>query len=293
MQYLANWRMQLAANHLLAATDSVAEIAERVGYESEAAFSRAFKKTVGEAPSDGGNYGVLPPQSLRQHQQSLLLRRGTSNTARVPLRNGLPTLMPGQSSTSSWSVCPVVCASRTSVRSSSRNGALRSWQGAETASRVQARLIWCFHMIWQGRLCVGVCSPQPSPPRAATRNPPHQVPSMTPGVRIVFQGATARRSDLPASAQACVNAVGVTHIHPSWRSFAAFPLDGGAAGPLRDHIRGRPSRYYTRILQDQRTRIRVMRIRRGPSHETCFANGVRLIQNATTPGNGDKPGATL
>ena len=50
MQYLTNWRMQLAANHLLSSTDSVAAIAERVGYESEAAFSRAFKKAAGTAP---------------------------------------------------------------------------------------------------------------------------------------------------------------------------------------------------------------------------------------------------
>jgi len=51
MQYLANWRMQLAANHLVSGSDSVATIAERVGYESEAAFSRAFKKSVGMPPS--------------------------------------------------------------------------------------------------------------------------------------------------------------------------------------------------------------------------------------------------
>lgn len=51
MQYLASWRMQLAANHLLASTDSVAAVAERVGYESEAAFSRAFKKAVGVPPT--------------------------------------------------------------------------------------------------------------------------------------------------------------------------------------------------------------------------------------------------
>lgn len=51
MQYLTNWRMQLAANHLLAGTDAVAAVAERVGYESEAAFSRAFKKAVGAPPS--------------------------------------------------------------------------------------------------------------------------------------------------------------------------------------------------------------------------------------------------
>ena len=51
MQYLTSWRMQLAANYLMSGTDSVAEVADRVGYESEAAFSRAFKKVVGTPPS--------------------------------------------------------------------------------------------------------------------------------------------------------------------------------------------------------------------------------------------------
>jgi AraC-like DNA-binding protein len=51
MQYLSNWRMQLAANYLLNSVDSVLVIANRIGYESEAAFSRAFKKVVGAPPS--------------------------------------------------------------------------------------------------------------------------------------------------------------------------------------------------------------------------------------------------
>ena len=51
MQYLTNWRMQIAATHLRSGTDSMATIAERVGYESEAAFSRAFKRALGEPPS--------------------------------------------------------------------------------------------------------------------------------------------------------------------------------------------------------------------------------------------------
>src|ERR1700760_3688411 len=51
MKYLTNWRMQLAANHLVSGLDSVAVIAGAVGYESEAAFSRAFKKVVGMPPS--------------------------------------------------------------------------------------------------------------------------------------------------------------------------------------------------------------------------------------------------
>lgn len=63
MQYLANWRMQLAANHLLSGTDSVAGIAEMVGYESEAAFSRAFKKSVGVPPSEWRKHHNTTPQS--------------------------------------------------------------------------------------------------------------------------------------------------------------------------------------------------------------------------------------
>jgi AraC-like DNA-binding protein len=50
MQYLALWRMQ-RASRLLLEGEPVVEVARAVGYESEAAFSRAFKKLVGEAPA--------------------------------------------------------------------------------------------------------------------------------------------------------------------------------------------------------------------------------------------------
>lgn len=49
MQYLALWRMQLASRQL-AEGRTVAEVGSEVGYESEAAFSRAFKKLVGVTP---------------------------------------------------------------------------------------------------------------------------------------------------------------------------------------------------------------------------------------------------
>jgi AraC-like DNA-binding protein len=52
MQYLAQWRMQLAAHRLGSGGEGVAAIAFAVGYESEAAFSRAFKKLVGVPPSE-------------------------------------------------------------------------------------------------------------------------------------------------------------------------------------------------------------------------------------------------
>jgi AraC-like DNA-binding protein len=51
IQYLAQWRIQLAASLLRSGMSSVAEVAERVGYGSEAALSRAFKRCVGVAPS--------------------------------------------------------------------------------------------------------------------------------------------------------------------------------------------------------------------------------------------------
>ena len=50
MQYLAQWRMQVATNLLGQSCTKVAAIGAEVGYDSEAAFSRAFKKATGFAP---------------------------------------------------------------------------------------------------------------------------------------------------------------------------------------------------------------------------------------------------
>ncbi len=50
MQYLTQWRMQVAATLLAQSGAKVAAIGAEVGYDSEAAFSRAFKKATGLAP---------------------------------------------------------------------------------------------------------------------------------------------------------------------------------------------------------------------------------------------------
>lgn len=50
MNFLARWRMNIATTWLKEGDDPVADIAERLGYRSEAAFSRAFKRVVGESP---------------------------------------------------------------------------------------------------------------------------------------------------------------------------------------------------------------------------------------------------
>ncbi len=56
MQYVTGWRLQLATAMLHDQDRSIAEIAAAIGYESEAAFSRAFKRHLG-----------LPPGAWRQH----------------------------------------------------------------------------------------------------------------------------------------------------------------------------------------------------------------------------------
>jgi hypothetical protein len=101
-------------------------------------------------------------------------------------------------------------------------------------------------------------------------------------------GATARRSDLPPSAQACVSGVGATHTHPSWRAFAAIPLQ-----PVP------PDRYeitFVDVPVDTRVSFRVNDQNACDENPTgavtrnVFVNDIRLVQNATTPGNGDEPG---
>jgi len=51
MQYLAQWRLALAASRLRDGGESVARVAARVGYESESAFTRAFRREFGLPPA--------------------------------------------------------------------------------------------------------------------------------------------------------------------------------------------------------------------------------------------------
>lgn len=65
MQYLTHWRMQLAARRLCDGRAKVSAVAEEVGYDSEAAFSRAFKSIV----------GVPPAAFRRSHGREMSTRR--------------------------------------------------------------------------------------------------------------------------------------------------------------------------------------------------------------------------
>jgi AraC-like DNA-binding protein len=68
MTYLTRWRLQLAARSLEKTSRGVAEIAADVGYESEAAFNRAFKREFGQ-----------PPGRYRSDRRSLLTNKASEH----------------------------------------------------------------------------------------------------------------------------------------------------------------------------------------------------------------------
>jgi len=112
-----------------------------------------------------------------------------------------------------------------------------------------------------------------------------------PTVRIVFLGSTTRRTDLPPSAQPCVNAVGATHIHPSWRNFAAIPLQ--PVPPDRYEIAFDDAPIGARVSFRVNDQNACDENPTGAVTRNVFANNVRLLQNTTTPGSGDEPGYAL
>ena len=60
MAYLTSWRLRLVAQVLSSTNRSVAQIAAEVGYESEAAFNRAFKRVF-----------QLPPARFRNQSRAV------------------------------------------------------------------------------------------------------------------------------------------------------------------------------------------------------------------------------
>jgi AraC-like DNA-binding protein len=66
LAYLTKWRMNLAAGYLRDEQMSIREIAERVGYESQASFTNAFKRNFSMSPRDYKEKHrptILPPVS--------------------------------------------------------------------------------------------------------------------------------------------------------------------------------------------------------------------------------------
>mgnify|MGYP001221665377 CR=1 FL=1 len=64
MHYVTRWRMQVALNWLAEDGATVGELASRLGYQSEAAFSRAFKRIIGASP------GAVRRRGKESHQNA-------------------------------------------------------------------------------------------------------------------------------------------------------------------------------------------------------------------------------
>ena len=107
-------------------------------------------------------------------------------------------------------------------------------------------------------------------------------------VQFVFRGITARRTDLPASTFTCVQGVGATHIHPSWREFAAIPLT--PVPPERYEITFNDVPVGSNLTFRINDQNWCDRNETGAVLSGVSANGVDLTQNAVTPGNGSEPG---
>jgi AraC-like DNA-binding protein len=65
MRYLSEWRLQVAASLLRDTKLSAAMVAHRVGYESEEAFNRAFKRAMGSPPAQWRQHGAHLPAPLK------------------------------------------------------------------------------------------------------------------------------------------------------------------------------------------------------------------------------------
>jgi AraC-like DNA-binding protein len=72
LTYLARWRLQLAARQIQNTRHTILRVASDVGYESEAAFNRAFKREFGQPPA----------QYRRRISEAVLLPRPASPASR-------------------------------------------------------------------------------------------------------------------------------------------------------------------------------------------------------------------
>jgi hypothetical protein len=109
-------------------------------------------------------------------------------------------------------------------------------------------------------------------------------------VVISYRASTRPRTDLPASAQACVTGVGETHVHASWRGYDAFRAAAADRWEvsLNDAPIGQP---LTLLIHDGN--VCDLNPTGAASHDV-FVNNVLLIQSVlvttSTPGSGPEPG---
>ena len=107
-------------------------------------------------------------------------------------------------------------------------------------------------------------------------------------VRVIFDGETALDPTMPPATLVCVQGVGATHIHPSWRNFAGIPML--PVPPARYEIVLTDAPINTRLTFRVNDQNFCDENPTGAVTRNIIVNDVRLNQNATTPGTGDEPG---
>ncbi len=80
LEYLTRWRMLLAGDRLRHTSDSIAVVAQAVGYESESAFGAAFKRTMGSSPREYARAPSPPAVSAPRSRGSATTGSGSSPT---------------------------------------------------------------------------------------------------------------------------------------------------------------------------------------------------------------------
>lgn len=66
MDYLTRWRMMVAEDKLANSGDSISTMARALGYQSESAFSAAFKRVMGGSPRQyGRGRGPVSPHRTK------------------------------------------------------------------------------------------------------------------------------------------------------------------------------------------------------------------------------------
>jgi AraC-like DNA-binding protein len=69
MEYLTRWRMLVAGDRLKNSDDSISAIASSLGYESESAFGKAFKRVMGCSPKQFSHGSSSTPRTLIDNHQ--------------------------------------------------------------------------------------------------------------------------------------------------------------------------------------------------------------------------------
>ena len=132
MQYVTRWRMQVALDWLQHDDVPVAELAARLGYESEAAFSRAFKRTVGISPGAAAGPG---PRPCTARAPGAPIAHRTTHEAGTAVRGGAPVgrrLLTAVRPAAAW-----LGGSRTNVSAPDRSTARLRGRGGPSMNTVE------------------------------------------------------------------------------------------------------------------------------------------------------------